>query len=289
MNAPVSVQDVDLVYFAPGSWHDRLQEWLKNRPGAPKDFFLANEETIRSAILDDGAAVRMAVNIPAHALLGFLSDGNYENTYERKRRLGQEPSQVNARRQRVDQAVLGPTANEYYFAALVLGGTGVRFYGEYCMVLWPNATAPETKLMDRNSWDIEFPPLNAYNPADVVDRLKGNWSSDLVPMTTLKVLPQLHENVRLTTAGTVSEAILHDESFIEVHKHGTFHPADLHEIRESPVDAAIEAQIVHRAGAGKSPSPEEALWATRRVQVSHQLVNHGVRSRCVASSGRERS
>jgi len=282
------VQELDPIYFDGKPWSERLNDWLKEHAPDPEKFYLANKQAIESSILSGDTALNMAVNIPAHALLGFLMVGKYQNTYQRKSHIG-GAVRVNPRRERVDKALFGDKANQYYFGALALGGTGVRFYGEYCMILRRGAVDRDTRIMDRNSWDIDFPPLSNYDTSEVVERLKGEWERDAVAMATLKVLPQIRERVRLTTTGRVSEAVLHDESFIEVHKQGTFAPDDLHEVRESPVDAAIESQIVHRCENGHPPTPEEALWVMRRGHVTRSLADHRVRSRFVASSGRERS
>lgn len=285
-----NVAELDPIYFSGHSWIDRLDSWLQSNQPISRDFYLANKQTISASILGSATALNMAVNIPAHALLGFIADKTYKNTYERKREIGSDPGdKVNSRRQRVDTALFGVEASKFYFGALALGGTGVRFYGEYCMILRHDTVPPDTKLMDRNSWDIEFPPLDGFDKAAVVASLKGTWSADAVAMATLKVIPQIRESVRLMTAGQVSEAILHDESFIEVHKRESFKPSDLHEIRESPVDAAIESQIVHRFERAAPPTLEEAIWVTRRVHVSYKLADSAIRSRFVASSGRERS
>ncbi len=282
----MGLEDVDPVYFGSGSWTDRLNNWLHERSPEYKKFYIANASNIVQSILNGETALKMVVNIPADALLGFLREKKYENTYERKILMGKDLQSVNARRQRVDKELFGDDFKEYYFGAVALGGSGVRFYGEYCMVLQDIEVDPGTQIMDRNSWDIEFEPLSTYNKTEVVGHLKGNWDADVTTIAKLKVLPQPLESVRLTTTGTVSDAILHDESFIEVHKRGSIKPQMLYEVRESTTGPSIEAQLRYRCSHGQSLSPEEAIWMTRRAYVNRNLANERIRTRIVETVGR---
>jgi hypothetical protein len=282
----MALADVDPVYFGEGSWKDRLNQWLRERSPQYNKFYLANSSQIAQSILNGEAALRMVINIPADALLGFLREDHYQNTYERKILMGEDLRSINARRQRVDQTLFGANANQYYFGAVALGGYGVRFYGEYCMVLQDAEMDPNTQIMDRNSWDIEFEPLSNEDKANVVSHLKGGWHSDVSDIAKLKVLPQLLESVRLTTTGTVSDAILHDESFIEVHRHGSFTTQALYEVRESTAGPSIEAQLRSQCNHGQSLTPEEAIWMTRRAYVNRALGVARIRIRIVETTGR---
>lgn len=158
----------------------------------------------------------------------------------------------------------------------MLGGSGVRYYGDYCVVLKEDKTIvpDDTQVLDRNSYDAVFSPLNAVDEqlAEIMKRLRGHWGSDLVPMAKLKILPELGASPRLATAGSVSEMLLHDESFVEVHKHGTFGPSQVHEVRESAADAAVEADLKGRRERGHTLSSEESLWLYRRHAVDRALV-----------------
>jgi hypothetical protein len=282
----MGLEKLDPVYFGSENWNERLNNWLKERSPQYKEFYLANSSQIAESILSGEAALRMVINIPADALLGFLSENHYQNTYERKIRMGQDLRSVNARRKRVDKVLFGRDADKYYFGAVALGGCGVRFYGEYCMVLNPDAINADTRIMDRNSWDIEFEPLSQYDNVEVVSHLRGSWGTDTIDIAKLKVLPQLLESVRLTTTGTVSDAILHDESFIEVHKWESFTTRMLYEVRESTAGPLIESQLRNRCNNAQSVSPEEAIWMTRRAHVNSALEAARVRHRIVESGGR---
>ena len=217
----MSIEELDPIYFHKSTWSQRLNKWLKERAPEFGDFYRANESNIASSILEGETALKMVVNISPEALLGFLSKNRYENTYERKAAIG-EHQKVNRIRDSVDRALFGNHAPKYYFGAVALGGCGVRFYGEYCLVIRDDVVEPSTQIIDRNSWDMEFEPLKKFKKKEVVKRLRGKWRADATHIAKLKVLPQLSDALRLTTTGTVSDAILHDESFIEIHKQGSF-------------------------------------------------------------------
>lgn len=284
----MSLRDLDPVYFGETSWNERLNTWLRERAPEYDEFYRANASHIAQSILEGEAALKMVVNIPADALLGFLKEGCYLNTYERKILMGEDLRFLNARRKRVDKELFGDDPDKYYFGAVALGGCGVRFYGEYCMVLPGVEMELDTQIMDRNSWDMEFEPLSNYDKAEVVSNLIGNWGAHATDIAKLKVLPQLLESVRLTTTGTVSDAILHDESFIEVHKRGSFTPQALYEVRESTAGPSIEAQLRYQCDHGQSLSPEEAIWITRRAYVNRALGAARVRIRIAETTGRTR-
>ena len=226
----------------------------------------------------------MVVNITADALLSVLREGRYRNLYE-KPVIGEEPKQPSVERQEVDQK-LSLTKN-HYFGAVALGGAGVRFYGEYCMVVGLERVKPDTRLFDRDSYDILLEPLRGLGLSDQqVRRLTGTWGHDVVNMALLRVLPEVGHDSRLVTSGTVSELVLRDQEFIEVHLEGTFGPADFEEVRESPDDAATELAIAERGRHGLYTTTVEREWARRRAEVARQLDAHGVEHRIVTLHGR---
>ena len=81
---------------------------------------------------------------------------------------------------------------------------------------------------------------------------------------------------------------MHDESFVEVHKHGSFGPDDVHEIRESAADAAVEADLSGRKSRGHTLLPKESIWLQRRHDVDRALASRGIRTRIIVSTGRTR-
>ncbi|MFN7983034.1 MAG: hypothetical protein U0Q11_14345 [Vicinamibacterales bacterium] len=281
--------DLDPIYFADVSWQERFERWLEHHVGDDR-FAGANATAIEVIAHRRDLGLRMAVNIAPHALLLFLRDGAYKNAYERASEIG-DASPPSATRTKVDGALFRDPdrPEDHYFGAVVLGGTGVRYYGEYCVVLKEDASVvpDDTLVLDRNSYDIVFEPLaGREDTSHIVERLRGRWTSDLMAMVKMKVLPQIAAAPRLTTAGATSELVLHDESFIEVHKRGTFGPDDVHEIRESAADASVEADLIGRRERGHPLSVEESIWLSRRHEVDQALVERGLRARIIVTSGR---
>jgi hypothetical protein len=105
-------------------------------------------------------------------------------------------------------------------------------------------------------------------------------------MLTLKLLPELRGATRLITTGTVSEMILHDQEFVEIHKQGDIFPASIEEIRQSPDEVAMEGRIHARAAAGFAPSAIELRWIRQRDSVVRALERDHVRYRIVTLHGR---
>ena len=282
---------LDAAYFhSDWTWKDRCVAWVENYTATRQDAFVAaNAAAIREVLRNKELSPRMVVNIGADALAKFLKDGSYKNAYERPVLMGREvgPSRT---RHRVD-TLLGfhkGAAKKIYFGAVALGGTGVRFYGEYCMALRPSKKDNIIlRLLDRNSYDLIKPPLarRARN-SSFVNRLRGRWSKDLANILILKVMPKLEVGNRLVTSGTVAEAVLQDEDFIEVHRTGTFGPADLEEVREAPQDAALEGDIVAKHDRGHLPTGAEFLFVARRWRAQELMSEHQVRPRMVVSAGR---
>ena len=281
--------DLDPIYFAIGSWTTRFTNWLHQHSQADT-FAGANATAVDVISGRRDLGLRMAVNIPAHALLLFLRDKHYKNAYERLAEAG-DSSGPSPTRQSVDDALFPVPLQprDHYFGATVLGGTGVRYYGDYCIVMKEDSqTIPDnTQVLDRNSYDMVFPPLAGREPLpDIAQRLRGQWAHDLLAMVKMKILPALGVAPRLATAGVASETLLHDESFVEVHKLGSFGPSDVHEIREAAADAAVEADIVGRRERGHPLSPEEIIWVQRRHEVDRELAAVGLRARIIVSAGR---
>ncbi|WP_140799413.1 hypothetical protein [Myxococcus xanthus] len=282
-------ESLDAILFPKrGSWHRRVAAWLEREEKEfPNSFLEANIEVVTRTVRDAETGLRMIVNIPADALLSMLDEGRYLNAYERPRVGGEEKGPSETRRA-VDALLgMGDNARSYYFGAVALGGTGVRFYGEYCMALRPDAVSASTQVFDRNCYDLVHPPLNQIKDTrNIVDCLRGSWSLHLLDMLVLKCLPSLRGTQRLLTAGAVSEAILRDEDFVEVHRLGTFGPQELEEIRQSPDDAVVSAQIASNMQRGVPPSPDEILWNARRNLVNKRLEEFSIRTRLVTTSAR---
>jgi hypothetical protein len=282
---PMSVgSQIQSDYFSNKSWHDRVQSWLK---GHSDDAFLeSNVATIRQIMEHSESGLRMVVNISAWSLLSFLAEGRYRNLYETPV-IGGISRPVSQERQSVDKLLgFGNHPEHYYFGAAALGGTGVRFYGEYCMAIKSSEIDKDTQILDRDSYDLVLPPISLSTSGQVVDTLKGKWNDDVVDMLTLKVLPELAGANRLITTGTVSELILHDQDFVEIHKTGEILPSSIEEVRQSPDEIAMEARVIGRGNAGYPPTALETLWLQRREQVVQALELNGIRYRMVTLHGR---
>lgn len=273
------IKNFDQNYFNLDPWPQRLNAYLQN---ATNPFVDANVEAIRRCLSDADTGLRMVVNIGAASLLSFLETKRYLNAYDAPI-VGHDrrPAIVSDTRREVDALLdLNPPYG-YYFGAIAAGGTGVRFYGEYCMVL---REVPErTQIFDRNSYDLVRSPLRGVTNAP--RQLRGTWEQR-VAMLTLKILPELEHARTVVTLGTISDAILHDEEFAEVHRGSTFHPTDLEEVREPPEDETVALRIAQLYEEGVPPTAEELLWFARRRAVTQTLRANHIRSRVVVSSGR---
>jgi hypothetical protein len=274
---------LDPVYFSTDEWRDRVSAWLRSQQ--PDPFVDGNLLLVRQIMEHAESGLRVVINITAHALLSFLAERRYRNLYESPI-IGGARRQVSPERQRVDTLLELDPPVQFYFGAVALGGTGVRFYGEYCMVLHPSEIDRATQVFDRDSYDLLLPPLVSQPEEDAIaKRLRGTWS-DVVDMLTLKLLPELRGSRRLVTTGTVSEMILRDQEFVEVHKRGPIRPDSIEELRQSPDEVAIEACIAARSVAGFPPTGVELRWLQRREEVVRALEAEGVAYRIVTLHGR---
>ncbi len=121
----------DPVYFQDSPWSDRVDDWVE--AANQFDFATGNRHVVQKAMADDESGLRVVINIGTRAILGLLPKGRYLNLYERPE-IGGSRKAVSEERKRVDSS-LGLDGQHVYFGAVALGGVGVRFYGEYCMVL----------------------------------------------------------------------------------------------------------------------------------------------------------
>ncbi|MER7609179.1 hypothetical protein [Nocardioides sp. NPDC127503] len=298
LGVPAGLADYDPVYFSTRTWDERVVEWMDRE--ASDEFAEGNRTIVRQAISDDDAGLRVFVNLGAHALLGLLPNGRYLNLYERPA-IGAKRVEPSEDRREVDLALgledaeRGLTAEGVYFAALGLGGVGLRFYGEYCLVLKVEQIDPNPGLFDRDSYDILLAPISELDDrAAIVAMLKGVWRDDRHSMVEMRVLPQLARQARLVTAGTVSEAVLKDQEFIEVHLRpdptnsevGGFGPEDIEEVRESPDEVAVASRLRDRDEDGEYLSAVEFEWLLRRECVARAIGRTRLPSRVVTQHGR---
>lgn len=282
-------------YFLSGSWGQRLESFIAARPSTEgRDFAAANASRVKEHLSLD-KSLRVVFNLGAYALLNYLRSGDYQNIYEQPLIAGERraPSQT---RLAADELVSLQPARDYYFCALASGGTGIRYYGEYCAVLKPGVTTQRVdKILDRNSYDLLTPPLSAYltemrgrgKPSQLVDGLMSRLGDGTTQqMLAAKVLQRTPDSPRLLTAGAVANAILSDEDYCEAYHRGKITVDTLEEIREHPADVSREGEILQRLEGGEPLRCEELVWAWRRRLIRNKLRSCGLPRSISADSGR---
>lgn len=297
MNGDTLPKSFDRIYFSADSWDERVAQWIAAT--RDQEFADGNEHVVRQAISDPDSGLVVVVNIGTHALLELLPHGRYLNLYERPVVGGarQQPSQ-----ERIDvDSAMGITGPDVYFAALALGGCGIRFYGEYCLVLRLDQIDSDPQMFDRDSYDVLLPPFTELPDRQLlIQRLIGHWGKDRYAMTLMKVLPGLDHQHKLVTTGTVSELVLKDQEYIELHLHparasndkhpygagGGFGRDDIEELRESPDEVAAATRLRERSDDGLLLTDVEYEWLLRRECVTRTVAAAKLPARVVTQHGR---
>jgi hypothetical protein len=296
MNGETLPASFDQIYFSAGSWDERVAQWITAT--SEQEFADGNEHVVRQAISDPDSGLVVVVNIGTHALLKLLPHGRYLNLYERPA-VGGARQQPSPERIEVDSA-MGIHGPDVYFAALALGGCGIRFYGEYCLVLVLDQIDRDPRMFDRDSYDVLLPPFTELpNRQLLIQRLLGHWDTDRYAMTLMKVLPGLDHQHGLVTTGTVSELILKDQEYIELHLHpdrasndqhphgteGGFGRDEIEELRESPDEVAIATRLRERYDDGLLLTDVEYEWLLRRECVTRTVATAKLPVRVVTQHG----
>lgn len=282
-------------YFLAGDWAQRLDRVVASGASSEgRDFANANASRVKQHLSLE-KSLRVVFNLGGYALLNYLRSGDYQNIYEEPviGGLRRTPSQT---RIDADALVDLQPARNYYFCALASGGSGIRFYGEYCVVIRPDAAKEAVeKILDRNSYDLLVEPLKGYlatlrarrrspNLVDgLMSRLVDGTAQD---MLTTKVLQYTPNQPRLLTAGTVANAVLSDEDYCEAYYRGKIGLDVVEEVREHPADVSKESEILQRLQGGESVRCDELVWATRRRLIRRKLALRGVPRSVPAESGR---
>lgn len=271
------------------------------------------DETVPSP----GAGAGITFNISCRHVPALCKDSAagtqsaYKNTYD----LGK----AGTRRQRVDEAVeavcracgVSVTKEKIYFAAVETMGTGIRFFGDFCMVLrfrpnWDDVnglawlTTPEQQclVLERNSYDLVRAPLVARIAAAadadqerqaIAAQWLGSWASQLIDMVALRVLDALPIEERRWTSSEISRVILDDEDYTEVLFPRSFDVNELAEVRVSAADAAAEGDIADRERTGEAPALHELEWRRQRREARKALAAARIPVRVVTTLGRTRS
>ena len=280
---------------------------------AADDYRRANADIIHKTIggigVDSGskhprAGVRIVYNLSA-AHVGAVLEFGYKNCYALevagKNAVGErQERKVSAKRRAIDAAiaaVASPTAppdpSALHYGALELNGTGVRYYGDMCLVLRAQCADEDTLVLYRNSYDLERPPIGPRIAGDAgkrrieAEQLAGRWLN-LPDMAICKILDGAPAPPRLMTGGMISAALLADEDFMEVPRVKSFGAADIAEMRTSASDVAAEARIADRLARGPTPSLAELLWRDRRREAERAAAKSNIPVRVVTTPGRVR-
>jgi hypothetical protein len=282
-------------YFLLGGWASRLNGLIAARASTQsRDFSGANVLRVKEH-LTLAKSLRVVFNLGGFALLNYLRTGEYKNIYEKPVIAG-EPRYPSRARLSADHLVGLHPAKDYYFCALASGGNGLRYYGEYCAVLTPEAAAAKVvRIFDRNSYDLLTPPLSHYlttlrdrgKTAKLIDGLMSRLDDGSAQtMLATKVLQRTADSPHLLTAGTVANAILSDEDYCEAYHFGRIAVDSIEEMREHPADVSRETEILQRLKAGESLRTEEYLWAARRRLIRKEMKRLGLPRSVSADSGR---
>jgi hypothetical protein len=256
------------------------------------------------------AGAHAVVNIACTHIPAFATDKGptpYKNYYD----LGKAgPSRVGEQlptRQIVDQSLpLGSVGPEdVYFAAAEVNGSGIRFYGDVCLVLKDSSVASDTVILDRNSYDLVRLPLRTEIDAapdpdakrcDVAKDISGRWDADLADMCCVKMLDSFDRRRRRLTTGEISTGLLCDEDYIEVlwvrnphDGHMSFGPDDILEVRLNAADVAAEERIMERSRSGPPAAMHELAWMHRRRAAERALNAQHIRVMVVTTTGRARA
>ena len=319
------------VESAISSWGHEMAGWRQSNSdltstsdGTEADGYrLANVAVIMAALAGAGPHGRTAeielgkkaaVNIAAENILKFLDTrsgkdghGRYLNRPAVDRIVGTALRKPTIRN-RVDAAIeeaaqlegITLDADDMHFAALELNGTGISYFGAFCLVLKADRVPDDTLVLIRNSYDLTVSPVveRIYEPSkynktqrqarDELASWIGRWTADALSMAVVKILADRPPQTRRLTTGQVSDGVLTDEDYIEIILGQDFVPDDIAEIRLPATDAALEAQIGDRMQFGPTPSATEMLWRARRRDVYRAAERENVLIRVVTSTGRER-
>jgi len=287
----------------PLTWEEKLQTLLFPEANE-NDYLKANTESVGQVIRglgpDDkdpkpGAGAKVVFNMSCTHIPDFCENG-YKNAYDLNKN--------SLKREFVDGAIENATDENLkketiYFGAVETSGTGIRFYGDMCLVLSHQPT-DETYVLDRNSYDVIREPIcskletesreNNTTIEDLAgDQLKqwlGKWGSDLTTMAAIKVSSILPIAHRRWTTGQIAEAILIDEDYLEVLYPKCLEKKDLLEVRVSAADVAAESDIANRDARGQAPTLHELEWWQQRNKARQVLAESGIPVRVITTSGR---
>jgi hypothetical protein len=294
---------------AASFWQDLVAKRVGSHP-----MLTANLDMIRRVVRGQGPdeadsdpmlGARVAINIAAVHVPSFCNPPAgtkaYKNTYDLEKTplIGDLPAGTKPPARTVVDTVLSQItetpAPDIYFGAVELNGTGIRFYGDVCMILNADAVGADPVVLSSNSYDLIRPPITPPGQEAEVStllpqatKMAGRWQQDKQDMVALKTLDQRAGTDRRLTTGQISDAVLNDEDYLEVLKIDSFDSSHLQEVRLSAADVAAETQIGERLRLGQCPPLTELQWRKHRRAALAALRKRGVSSRVVTTAGRVR-
>jgi hypothetical protein len=249
----------------------------------------------------------MVFNISSAHFPAVVGDGKTPGQYKNRHDLADKltvgsPPPSKTLRDYVDDVVAtqtkGAEGKQLYYGAIELNGSGVRYFGDLCMVLKPNIDDDGTLILERNSYDLARSPLIERikkNPAGwnagavtEVQQLTGSWPGDVPDIATCKILDGATASERRLTTGSIAAGILVDEDYIEVVRTSSFGRPELEAVRVSAADAGAEARIGDRVSRGPAAALTEMMWRHRRRECERLASTHGLPTRVVLGLGRMR-
>jgi hypothetical protein len=296
------------------NWAARIEEVINSiaqQADGRGDYARANRRAIQRTLeglavhsnrKSEGAGYRIVVNMSSAHIPSFCDGSAYKNAYELERegrRVG-NPSEVSDKRIIVDAAlkvVTGCDPESLYFAAVELNGSGIGFYGDYCLVLREDDENRHLTVLDRNSYDLLREPLlgkidaesdTTTARAEKARELSGRFGEDLAIIAAIKVLESRPSTGRLLSTAMISTGVLEDEDYIEVLRTKSFISEDVVEVRLSANDVAVDERIRSRGVSGLPPSHAEFLWRRRRRVAESRLAEKPTAMRVVTTAGRSR-
>ena len=307
-------------------WKTKVERAIDRLTGdhqSLRRFAEANVAAIESALEGKGpddkardprAGARAVVNIASVHVPTFCQRSRnrqhpaYLNSYDlgkTKVRVGSDPPKDHWKsREIVDRALAplhGQPMNKVYYAAAELNGAGIRFYGDVCLVLKRDEVPPETKAIDRNSYDVLRAPFSNTveklpdHPRQqaarrhILSALSGSFDNDLKTMGAVKVLVTTGERDRRFSTGQISGGVLDDEDYIEILKIGSFDTNGVEAARLSAAEVALEGHVEQRMQSRHPPSHEARQWLTERRAATQALADAGIDIVVVATLGRVKS
>jgi hypothetical protein len=309
----------------PINWPKKREEMLSEiEDSSVKSYRSADAKLISSAMAGFGpdadrkkapqSGMRVVCNISSAHIAAVLTGQKrrdpkpYKNRYDLgtvgkdPQKLGTSKPTPESLREKIDSVIadLADTkdGSEFYDAAIELNGTGIRYFGDLCMVLKPEETDADTLVLFKNSYDLSRSPLREEifvngsidipKAIEKAKELQGFWPEDVMEMAACKILDGASPSERRITTATVSAGVLFDEDYLEVIRLKSFGASNLEEIRLSAQDVAVEGRTADRLRSGPTPSYAELQWRHRRRGAERIGAEVRVPIRVVATVGRSR-